>query len=456
MAGSLPKALKALGHDVRIVMPYYGMVRKFPSEPVALDVPVGINGNWLEHADFRLHDADDVPVYFVGHKRFFKDATTSELIYTPGIEQYLFFSSALLELPHVLGWQPDVIHCNDWHTGFVPVLMREKHASRFADTGAVFTIHNLAYQGEFGIEILDALGLSRTLFVPELLETWGGVNFLKSGCAYSDQVNTVSPTYAKEIQTPEYGCKLEGLMVHLAEENRLRGILNGIDTTVFDPATDPYMPIHFSVETPEKKAVCREALLHRIGMDPIEGAPVVGAVTRLSSQKGLDLLAKAAPELFKLPIQLVIQGLGDPAIIFQLRRLQNSYPNHIRFFEKFDEDLAHLIYAGSDLFAMPSNFEPCGLGQMISMRYGTLPVVRSTGGLADTVFEGRNGFVFTEKTEGAVVDAFRRASLAYRSPEWPQFVERALRAEHTWTQSAREYEEMYGEAVELAPELKFA
>lgn len=192
VAGSLPHALRKLGHDVRVVMPHYAMVER-TAKPVLVqgDVPVTLNGAWHELADISLHEEEGgTPVYFVGHERFFKGATSSDKVYTPGIEQYLFFSSAVMELPEVTGWQPDVIHCNDWHTGFVPVLMREKFESRFAETGALFTIHNLAYQGEFGVEILDALGLPRSLFVPELLETWGAVNFLKAGCVYSDQVNT--------------------------------------------------------------------------------------------------------------------------------------------------------------------------------------------------------------------------------------------------------------------------
>ena len=450
VAGSLPKALHAIGHDIRIVMPLYSMIEKDPRwmlESIVENLPIPLNGHWVELAQVKQGSLDGVTVYFIGHERYFKQATSSDKIYTPGIDQYLFFSTAVLELAEALGWLPDIVHCNDWHTGFVPVLMREKKASGFDETGTVFTIHNLAYQGEFGTEILDALALPRSLFVPEYLETWGAVNFLKAGSVYSDQVNTVSPTYAEEIQTSEFGCKLQGLMSHLAEDDRLSGILNGIGTQHFDPASDPYLPENFSVANMKGKQVCRERLLREIGLDALPETPIVGAVTRLSSQKGLFLLAEAAPKLFDLPLQLVIQGLGDPAIITELRRLQNEYPNHIRFFEKFDEDLAQRIYGGCDMFAMPSLFEPCGLGQMIAMRYGTVPVVRKTGGLADTVFEPQNGFSFSDPSVEALVGAFERAVSVYRRPKaWSAIVRQGMTGDYGWETSAAAYEALYEKA----------
>jgi starch synthase len=459
VAGSLPRMIRELGHDVRIVLPLYGMVdddKRWSLDTVAEGIPVQLNGNWTELASIKRTELDGVPVYFVGHERYFRSSTTSETIYTPGIEQYLFFSEAVLLLPDIVAWVPDVVHCNDWHTGFIPVLMREKHQRRYDATGAVFTIHNLAYQGEFGIEIIDALALPRSLFVPELLETWGGVNFLKAGCVYSDRVNTVSPTYADEIETPEFGCKLEGLMVHLAANRRLSGIVNGIGPD-FNPETDPFLPIRYSLEEPYGKAACRTSLLAEIGMPAMEGAPLVGAVTRLSSQKGLSLLIEACPRLFELPIQIVIQGLGDPAIAADLRQLQRDFPRHIRFLEKFDEDLAHLIYAGSDAFAMPSMFEPCGLGQMIAMRYGTIPIVRATGGLADTVHEGKNGFSFSGKSANELVATFGRAALAFQSPSvWARLVSTAMSGDYSWRTSAKRYSELYASARKEISELRFA
>jgi starch synthase len=436
-------------------MPLYAMIESDPRwelEAVA-SIPVHLNGHWAETAHIKRCELDGVTIYFIGHDRFFKNATSNDRIYTPGIEQYLFFSAAALELPLALGWVPDVVHCNDWHTGFVPVLMREKLESSYEDTAAVFTIHNLAYQGEFGVEILDALALPRSLFVPELLETWGAVNFVKSGCVYSDQVNTVSPTYAREVQTPEFGCTLEGLMKHLAEDGILSGILNGIGTDDFDPGVDPYLEANYTAADPSRKTICRQALMNEIGMVPIEGAPLAGAVTRLSSQKGLNLLIEAAPRLFELPIQLVVQGLGDPALVSALRRLQNAYPRQLRFFEKFDEDLAHRIYSGSDMFVMPSLFEPCGLGQMIALRYGTIPVVRATGGLVDTISEGENGFLFQDKSPDGFVAAMTRAHKAFKNDKsWESMVAQAMKQDYGWTTSAVAYTAMYEKAISAVVE----
>ncbi|HVT13826.1 MAG TPA: glycogen synthase [Fimbriimonadaceae bacterium] len=458
VAGSLPKAMHHLGHDIRVVMPLYAMIEQDPRwelVTVAEKVPIQLNGHWLELATIKKTCLDGVTVYFVGHKTFFKGATSSDKVYTPGIEQYLFFSAAVLEIPVLDNWSPQVVHCNDWHTGFVPVLMRERGASRFDEVASIYTIHNLAYQGEFGVEILDALAISRSRFVPDYLETWGSVNFLKSGCAYSDQVTTVSPAYAEEIQTPEFGCRLQGLMAHLAAEGRLSGILNGIDTGFFNPETDRYLAQPYSAEDLAGKAACRKALYKEIGMKPIASAPLAGAVTRLSSQKGLQLLIDAAPRLFVMPVQLVVQGLGDPSIASELRRLERQFPNHIRFVERFDPDLAQRIYAGCDLFAMPSLFEPCGLGQMIAMRYGTIPLVRATGGLSNTVFESRNGFVFKDKTSDDLVAAFDRAKKAFRNKKtWSGLVRRAMAEDFGWSVSAREYAAVYRKALGLPDSLE--
>lgn len=417
---------------------------------------LAIRQDWKEQYRLFQLQSENVTFYFVEHDQFFKAATSSESIYTPGVDQYLFFSEAVLDLPKQLGWQPNVVHCNDWQTGFIPVLMREKYTSRFQDVATLYTIHNLAYQGEFGSEILDDLGLPRSLYVPERLETYGGVNFLKSGCVYSDQVNTVSPTYAVEIQTPEYGCRLEGLMKWLAENGRLTGILNGIDLEVFNPETDSHLPEHFSAANLAGKAKVRTALLQRVELPKLPNAALVGSVTRLSSQKGLDLLAAAVPLLTKLNFQLIVQGLGDPSIASKFRELQLAFPSHVRLIEKFDEEIAHNIYGGTDLFAMPSSFEPCGLGQMISLRYGSLPLVRGTGGLADTVFDGQNGFVFQERSVDQLVDAFTRARACFDRPdEWEKMVQRGMDSDFSWARSASQYEDVYRTALAVRPELLF-
>jgi starch synthase len=449
VAGSLPKALKAMGHDVRVVMPDYKMIETagYPIETVTPSFETEINPFWKKPTTVRQTPLGDVPVYLVGTDEWFQDADRSENVYRPGVDQYLFFSQAILQMLEQLDWTPDVIHCNDWHTGFIPVLVREN--PKFQSIATIYTIHNLAYQGEFDIDVLDKLGLPRYLFNPAGVEAWGRVNFLKAGSAFADQVNTVSETYADEIQTPEFGATLEGLMRYLRDTGRLSGILNGLDTEFFDPATDKDLPFHFTVANPKGKAQCKDALLEELKMEAIEGAPLLGIVSRLSSQKGIDLVAAAAETLFSLPVQLVVLGAGDPAIANALIDLQKRYPNNLRFVEGFHLELAPRIYAGCDGFLMPSKFEPCGLGQLIAMRYGTVPVVRKIGGLGDTVFEGRNGFVFEEADIVPFIAAVRRLKEAYATPSvWNRLILAGMSADYGWQASARKYEELYERALD--------
>lgn len=443
VAASLPKELIEKGHDARIVMPAYAMSLTNPEFPVSVvaEFKVEINSNrsvWATAYETRL---GDVPVYLIDGENFFSDATESAKVYTAGYEQYLFFAKAALELCLQLEWIPDTVHANDWHTGFLPVFMREG-STVWDSTSSIFTIHNLAYQGEFGIEILDVAGLPRSLYNHHQLEAYGSVNFLKAGCVYADHVNTVSPTYAQEIKTPEYGCRLDGLMRHLSDYGRLSGIVNGIDLGEWNPATDPHLSAHFSASDPSGKANCRRALADELGL-PQEG-PLMGVVSRLSSQKGMDLMLEVADGLLEGQASLVVQGLGDHWLAGQFRALQGRYPGRVRFVEKFDAALAQRIYAGSDMFLMPSAFEPCGLGQLIALRYGTIPVVRQTGGLADTVFEGVNGFVFEAKIAGDFLAATNRAKAAFaESATWSQLVALALQGDYGWTKSADAYLSLY-------------
>jgi starch synthase len=448
VAGSLPKALKSLGIDVRVVMPDYAMIENagYPIETVVEHFDTHINHFWTKPTRVRQTPLGDVPVYLVGTDEWFQEADRSERVYLPGVDKYLFFSQAVLQMLEPLGWIPDVIHANDWHTGFIPVLARE--IPDFAEIATVFTIHNLAYQGEFDIDVLDRLGLPRNLFNPSGVEAWGRVNFLKSGAAFADQVNTVSESYAEEIETPEFGCTLEGLMRFLADRGRLSGILNGLDTDVFNPATDPDIPFHFDLDHPGPKAECKEALLEELKMEQVDGAPLLGIVSRLSSQKGIDLVVQALGTMARLPVQIVVLGAGDPSIARDLTELQRRYPQHLRFIEGFHLTLATRIYAGCDGFLMPSKFEPCGLGQMIAMRYGTVPVVRKVGGLGDTVFEGWNGFVFEHAEAGALIAAVRRLHEAYASPDvWSRLMRCGMAGEYGWHTSARKYEALYKRAI---------
>jgi starch synthase len=444
VAGALPIALRALGHDVRVLLPRYRMIETDSRWNLAEAVPsfeVELNPNWVKTASLATTTHRGVPFYFLGTDDWFVHSVDSDHLYQPGGDPHLFLCAGTLAACEALDWIPDVLHLNDWHTGLLPVLLREKASPRWHDTKTLFTIHNLAYQGEFGAEILDQLDLRPSLFSSEGVEAWGRLNFLKAGAMFADQVNTVSPTYAREILTPQYGCTLDGVMRHLSHEKRLSGILNGIDTETFNPATDPALPANFSVNDLGGKAKCGQALRSELGLN---SAPIASVVSRLSEQKGLDLILAAAPALLDLPLQLVVLGVGDPILASGWRDLQRQFPGRVAFVERFDVALAQRIYAGSDLFLMPSRFEPCGLGQLIAMRYGTIPVVRRTGGLADTVIEGETGFTFDDVSLVPLIAAVARAIQAYREPEsWGAFLHRAMTQDHSWASAAIEYESLY-------------
>lgn len=451
VAGSLPKALAELGHDVRVIMPCYGMIEAqhaLKLDPLNGTFPVGTGWHWERTVHLSELNLGTVPIWLVGGHERFASAASSQEVYQSGFEQYAFFSMAVLAACKRTGWMPDVIHCNDWHTSLVPVLMREGADASWDSVASIYTIHNLAYQGIYGRDVLDFVGLPQSLFTWDKLETFGAFNFLKAGVVYSDQVNTVSPTYAEETLTPEYGCGLWGLMRHLKEKGRLSGILNGIDRHEFDPASDPALTANYSAGNTEGKAICREELLREIGMEPIPGVPLAGIVSRLSNQKGMDLLLAALDEVVALPMQLFVQGVGDPWLADQFDQAAKRYPNHVRFAERFDIVLGQRAYAGCDLFLMPSAFEPCGLGQMIAMRYGTLPVVRKTGGLADSVADGVNGFVFEDSSPSALAKSLAKASATYRKKaRWTEMQLAAFSADFGWSESARKYETLYERAI---------
>lgn len=451
VAGSLPKALKARGHDVRILMPGYRMVREDPrwdAKPIVEPFEVALNPVWSVEASADETAIEDIPVYLLRAGDWFDQTVSSETVYLPGEDQHIAFARTSLELCRRMEWMPDVVHSHDWHTGLIPVLMREGADPTWDAVGSVHTIHNLAYQGVFPPETTIKAGLPMELFDMHRLETWGRFNFLKNGCVYADRTNTVSPTYAKEIQTAEYGCTLEGVMRHLDAQGRLSGILNGIDRVEFNPATDPRLPANYSSENLAGKSECRAALLKELGWDKEAEIPIVGVVTRLSQQKGLDLVVAAAEKLAAMPMRLVVLGVGEPWIADRLEALQTEFPDRVRFVKRFDLDLAQRIYGGSDFFFMPSAFEPCGLGQLFAMRYGTIPIARRTGGLADTVRDRETGFVFEEKSPEALLDACARASAAFAGKGWSELIQTAMREDFGWERSAEAYETLYEEAIQ--------
>jgi starch synthase len=375
--------------------------------------------------------------------------------YPDNPDRFIFFSRAALDLIRALRRRPDIVHCHDWHTGLIPAYLAEtdREGGFFRDTRTVFTIHNLAYQGVFPEEVMDLTGLPHKLYHWEGLEFFGKVNFLKAGIVYADRITTVSPGYAREILTPEFGEGLEGAL--RKRRSRLSGILNGVDEALWDPRRDPFLPANFGPGDLSGKRVCRAGLLKRLGLDAPPDTPVAGVVSRLVRQKGIDLLMACLEDLMKLGVILVMLGSGDDSYRKGLRDLQRRYPGRLSLTLGFDEGLAHLIEAGSDLFLMPSRYEPCGLNQMYSLKYGTIPVVRAVGGLDNSVVEfdsatGRgNGFKFKEFRPDALLSAVRKALAVLVDPDLRAGIQsNGMRADFSWKRAARSYIRLYRRAME--------
>ncbi len=472
VAGALPKALRDLGHDVRVVMPCYKMIEndsRCVVEEVLRPFPVPIRQGLTEQAFVKsttIHTTEgDIPVFLIGgigdegRPGHFSEATDSTKVYTYAPEPYVFFCRAVLEMVCLLddGWIPDVLHCNDWHTGLIPVFAHANYRDvpRIAQAATVFTIHNLAYQGNFERGDWEATGLADSLYTPDGLEFYGGWSFMKGGLTFADRINTVSENYAREIQTPEYACGLEGLMQTLDRTGRLSGILNGIDYEIYNPKTDPYIPSHFEPDNLRGKAECKAELQAELSLDRDSDCPLVGLVSRLADQKGLDLIHAIIEDMLALPVQFALLGTGDKAYEAFFRCLQDRYPGKVHARIAFDVGLAQRIYASSDLFLMPSRFEPCGLGQMMALRYGTIPIVRATGGLADSIMDlgeadgaAGNGFVFQEYSPNALLQCMERAVIAFqRREKWSLVVSRALRCDFSWKRSALRYDALFRDAV---------
>lgn len=444
VAGSLPKALKALGHDVRIVMPRYGSIQGRHEEVARFSVQLG---NGRHEATLQTAQIGGVPVYLVDKPDLYDRPKVYE--YEDDGKRFGFFCKAILELLPAANFWPDVIHTNDWHSALVPAFLRRTYArdARFQRIGTVLTIHNLLHQGLFPRELFGWLGLPADLWTSEGAEFYGQLNFMKAGIVWADLVNTVSPTYAKEIQTDAFGEGLDGLLRSRAA--KLSGILNGIDFDVWNPATDPLLTQKYSKSTVDKKRANKTALQAEASLPPDAKVPLIGYVSRVTAQKGFDILIDALPDILDLGVQFVLLGTGEKKYEDPLSELARSRSDLIVWL-KYDEALAHRIYAGSDFFLMPSKFEPCGLGQMISLRYGTIPVVRSTGGLADTVIDVTeapstgNGFAFRDYTREALVGAVRRAVRFHQGRRgWKAVVQRAMSADLSWKASARQYVALY-------------
>jgi len=453
-AAALPKALRALGIDVRLMIPRYGSLRnesvKF--ERVGEPIPVKAGAQEERVHLLRTTGLGDVPVYLLWDGAYF---SPREKVYgfNDDPQRFMFFSRSVLAALRVLDWKPDVIHANDWHTGpIVAWLDTEGRADPFyASIATLFTIHNLAYQGEVGRLILTFGGMDSLPHLP--YERPGRVNWMAQAIAHADLINTVSPSYAREILTPGQGNGLEGLLQ--SRRDRLFGVLNGLDVELWDPARDPALPQNYTAATVGLRLVNKAALQRELALPVRDDVPLLGMVSRLDEMKGLDLILQGFDALAQqYEFQLVILGTGDPGLEEQFRALQQRYTDRVRAVIRFDDRLARLIYGSADIYLMPSRFEPCGLSQMIAMRYGALPVVHGTGGLLDTVWDvdaeplRGTGFVFEEATPQALNAALTRALLAYRDgARWTGLQKRAMAGDFSWANSARTYGDLYQRAL---------
>ncbi|MBI4012870.1 MAG: glycogen synthase GlgA [Candidatus Rokubacteria bacterium] len=463
VTGALPRALEALGHDVRVILPRYRGVERAAGtlRPVLPRVEVPIGGKIVEGAVLEGRTGKAIPVYFLAQDAYYDRPalyTTPEGDYSDNCERFVFFCRAVLTALPQLDWMPQVIHAHDWQTGLVPVYLETlyRDVPAYRDVATVFTIHNLAYQGLFWHYDLPMTGLGWDLFTPAGIEFYGKMNLLKGGLVFADVLTTVSPTYANEIQTPEFGEGLEGVLRERSAD--LVGILNGIDYELWNPATDPDIPKRYGPDDLDGKAACRAALREEMGLvEPSRPAPLVGVVGRLADQKGLDLVAAAVPSIVAAGGQFVLLGTGDERYEREFAELARAHPAAVAVKIGFNAGLAHRIYAGSDLFLMPSRYEPCGLGQLISLRYGTIPIVRRTGGLADTIREwdgaagSGTGFLFDAHTPEACRAAVRRALEAYGQPAaWSRLVRNGMAEDFSWEASAEKYVGCYRKALKKA------
>ncbi|GAB4553074.1 MAG: glycogen synthase GlgA [Geothermobacteraceae bacterium] len=454
VVGALPRTLARLGHRVALLLPCHRMVRErgFSAADTGLRLQVPLGDRTLRAA-LRHLDHQGLDVWLIDLPEFFD---REGLYGIDGIdhadngERYGFFCHAVLQALRVLNLRPDILHLHDWQTGLVPLLLdRDKNRdSFFARTGSLLTIHNLAYQGLFSPDLVEGLHLPPELFSIDGFEYWGKLSFLKAGVQFADRINTVSPTYAAEILTPEFGCGFEGILTQ--RKDRLSGILNGIDPDDWNPAVDPCLPVNYDSGNLAGKARCKSELQRELGLEVDSDIPLLAMVTRIDRQKGIDLVLAAWQALADTPLQLAFLGSGDAALAAELRELETGWPRKVAVRIGFDDALSRRIYGGADLFLMPSRFEPCGLGQLIALRYGTVPVVRRTGGLADTIVdfardtENGCGYLFDAPDVSQLVQVLNRAvGHFHQHQSWQRRVASCMQRDYSWRQSARHYAALY-------------
>lgn len=452
--GALPVALNDLGADVRVVIPNYRDIKKEIKENLKYIDNFTVNVGWRnQYCGILEYEHEGVKFYLLDNEYYFNRGGLYGY-YDDG-EKFAFFDRAVLEFVKHIDWVPDILHCNDWQTGMVPVLLKLEYSKeeKFKNMKTMFSIHNLFFKGMFDPKVLPELfGYDYESFNNGSLEHYGAVSFLKGGINYADKVTTVSKSYAEEIKTPEYGEQLEGLLRY--RSSVLEGIVNGIDYKEYNPEEDKYIYSTYSVNDLENKKINKEELQKELGLTVNKDVPMIGLVSRLTHQKGCDLIINILEELLKEDIQVVVLGTGDYMYEESFKSFQGRHPNKISSNIKFSNELAHKIYAASDMFLMPSLFEPCGLGQLIALRYGSIPIVRETGGLKDTVTpyneydETGNGFGFKNYRFEELLNIIKYALKIYENKDkWNNIVRQAMSADNSWEKSAKEYIEIYNKLI---------
>ena len=456
VAGSLPDALKRQGADVSIALPLYRVTREgdFSMQPLLSGLQVSLGSANLTGNVLQAKTRAGVPVYLFEREDLFDRPNlyaTSEGDYYDNLERFVYFNRAALIFLKHMGSPIDVIHCHDWQTGLVPAYLKTIYRDDplLASTATLFTIHNIGYQGLFPQEKLALCGLPPQVFQMEGLEYWGQISLLKAGMVYADALTTVSPSYAREIQDPEFGLGMEGVLQKRAKD--LYGILNGVDYDSWSPEKDPDIPYPYDMDRTGEKAKNKGALLHEVGLkESLQDRPLFGMISRLSAQKGCDLLVQAMDEMVGLGAGLVILGSGEEKYQRLLEKGARKHPGAVSLRLGFDESLAHRIMAGADLFLIPSLYEPCGLTQMYALKYGTVPLVRATGGLHDTVvpFDSKakkgNGFKFGPYKAEALMGAVKEAGRVYKdSTTWQVLMRNGMGEDFSWDRSAQRYFDLY-------------
>lgn len=484
VAASLPRALAKRGIECAVIAPLYRSVRTGPHrlEPTKLELKIPLGDRTVQGTIARTTlPGSKVPVFLIEQPEFFERDNPAagqgiyqftlpdgqQKDYPDNCARFVFFCRAVLEAIRLLDFWPDVLHVNDWHTGLVPAYLKESYQAtgprpvreKYRRVRTLITIHNMAHQGVFWHWDMAVTGLPWRLFNYEQLEFYGHLNLLKAGLVFSDLLSTVSPTYAREIQTPYFGFGLQGVLSQRKQD--LFGIVNGVDYEVWDPANDQHLAARYDVKTLSPgKPKCKRALQEHFGLNVEARTPLFGLVSRLVDQKGLDLVGKVAENLLRKKTQLVVLGMGAPAYHEMLLKLREKYPRQVGVRLALDEKLAHQIEAGADAFLMPSQFEPCGLNQLYSLKYGTVPMVRAVGGLADTVVDASpknleagtaTGFMFQAYTPAAFLETIDRALLMYHenAGQWRKLQETGMRQDWSWNRSAAQYEDLYRKLVKI-------